>query len=802
MPADQSLQVEGSTTQGPFGTDTTPKPPLPDPYTNALSVIGQADSPQCEAIKKRFRDRWKIGTYRRWTFECRWLLNVLWDLGAQWTRIDGRSQKIVNMRLPTGFPRAVTNKFAKVNNDLANSIAGDDVPFNYMPRTDDPKDIGIADIGESLHEVITEETRYRERKSLLGFWFTRTGNGFIYPYYDDGPDNGSIPVPVYNCSACAANGVPTQVIDATKPCPKCGTPPQVTPPPQPTPPQIPGQPPAPPPPPPQPVQNFAPASNPDGSPATKDIHIGRLCFDVGSPFEHYQDNTIPTGSGAQRWFMRFKRYDIDAAKRDWPDFAEKIVEGMPELFPLSRNYLLAIAYAGSISSDYGYGDSVSKESMRRQINVWHLNELPSPDFPEGLSAKMLGEYVIEATPLKTRWTAGAKKGQCWLPAVQFSMSDVGSAWGKPAADYLVPLQFRRNIIESNLQLTAQRTGAPKLLTPEGCKVKNVVGEAGQLLSYNPLSLAGGSAIGKPEYLEAALGNVPPLLELLKDIDAQMEQIAGTFFLTGGDAPAGVTAASALSYLGEKAFQAISPVKKRWANKWAECFQYALELARTNWIDERILAAVGENRQWEFQKFKAADLSGAIEIRVDYNGLFPKSQATERATILQLYQMAVLAPGDPDTDFHVLEAFGETRLKGAANRAFNQAQREWDAFLNDNKIPQLKPIVQNSVFHLIQHKKDAESQEYELLPPEKQSLWDAHIQATMMDVMMQQQMMAPPQLPPGGTGPNGNTQPGSQKGSQNGSAGGNQNPPAPVRKGVQAADADSAMPNIKRPIQSP
>lgn len=796
----------------PAATSSLAAPPAPAASPYATSVVGQPDSPQVKTIKQRFKDRHKVGNYRRWTFETRWLLNVLWGLGVQWTKVDPRSQKIVNMKLPVGFPRTTTNKFAKVNDDLLNAIISGDIQFNYMPGTDDPKDLGVAEVSDRLHEVIDDETQAKDRKRVLGFWFTYTGNGFIYPWYDYNQEHGNYPVPVYNCNNCALTGQQTQTIKPLSPCPTCGAPPTSTQ--QPPPPEIAGavesmlgQPTAPPPQP-QQVSNYTPATNPvSGQPQTQDIPIGKLSFDVGSPFEHYQDNTIPSGTDGHRWFLRFRRYDLDKAKMEWPDFKDVIVENMGEAFPLSRNYLLAIAYAGSVSNDYGSGDQSSKESLRRQTTPWELNELPTPEFPQGLRAVQLGDYIVEAGPLKTVWSAGIRKGQPWLPRVQFSMSDVGSAWGKPRADYLIPLQFNRNIIETALHLTARRTGSPKLLAPESAKIKNVVGEAGQILTYNPFSVAGGGSVAKPEYLEPALGNVQPFSEIIKMIDGDMEAIAGTFFLTGGDAPSGVVAASALSYLGEKAHQAVSPVKEKWAEAWAQCYQYALELARTNWVDERTISVIGKNKQWEFEKFKQADLAGSVSIKVDYQSLFPKSQATERATIMQLYQMLVLQPGDPDTDFKVLEAFGETKLKNLTNGAFAQAQREWDKFLNQQIPPVLKPLVQNSPLHLIQHKKDAQGQEYENLPPATQQLWDAHIQAHEMDVMAQQQLQnemaggGQPPPGPGGSGPHGQTQPGSQKGSQVGSASGNK-VPASIQKGKSAADADAAAPSISHPIQTP
>lgn len=241
-------------------------------------------------------------------------------------------------------------------------------------------------------------------------------------------------------------------------------------------------------------------------------------------------------------------------------------------------------------------------------------------------------------------------------------------------------------------------------------------------------------------------------------------------------------------LGEKANRAISPIKEQWAEGWRQVYQYDIEIIRVHWTDERILPILGRNRQWEFEKFKKADLSGAISIAIDYESLFPKSPATERANIMQLAQMGVIMPAtDPEQQDAVLQAFGETKLKKSQDAAIQQAIREWDAFLNNGKPPIFKPVIQNAQLHLMQHLSDAMTQEYEALPPDQQSMWDAHILATQEAVIAASIPIVPEGggAPPSKGGPPGH--PGSQQGSQSGSASAHATNSAPIRKGEQAAD---------------
>lgn len=524
--ASQPLAATTQPTQStpPVSPDT---PPIANPYDlNDPVALKQA--------KDRFKLRWDVGNHRRYFFELSWLRNVLYGQDIQWIKVDWTMKEIRNLSLAPNFPRAITNKFAKVNGDLLNAVIAGEVPLNATPERENPEDVSTAEIYERLREVIDYETGASNAKRDLGFWMTYTGNAAVIPRYDYSEEYGTQAIPEYTCSnpACAsgASGGPNVTLDATQPCP-CGGPPPL--------PQAPptldpmsGQPVAAPPPPPVPPYNQS---------GTQQMPIGKLCHDILSPFEWYWDNTIRVGTGKHRWFIRnYGPLEISTAKKNWPN--AKIEEGMSQPYKPSRNYLIAIAYAGSfMSGTGGTGEASARQELKNKVIPWELYELPSVEYPKGAKMVMLGSEVVELGPLPNQWGAGRLQGIPFLPHIHFFQELSGGAWGRARANSLWPIQARRNIIESNLQLTAQRTGSPKLLEPVGSGLMNVSGEAGQRLQYKPINF-GGAATAKPEYLESALGNVQPLQLLLDKLDENMEYIAGTHFVTGADVPSGVTAA--------------------------------------------------------------------------------------------------------------------------------------------------------------------------------------------------------------------------------------------------------------------
>ena len=394
----------------------------------------------------------------------------------------------------------------------------------------------------------------------------------------------------------------------------------------------------------------------------------------------------------------------------------------------------------NLTPDFAFGAGLSASGSTAtkypKVTAYCIRELPSEKYPEGLYAVRLGknpEAIVEAGPLPTVYGAGVKKGQRFLPLIHWGCNIVpGRLWRKTPMDDLITLQVFRNMIEANIRLSIQRMGNAMWMLPKGCGVDILTGEPGQTVPYNPVSV-GGTQFAKPERIPADLNNIGALVTMLKEIDDSMERISGTFFLQGGNAPPGVTAASALAYLGEKGQQSLSTLRTGWAQGWAEFDKMGLEIARENWDDNRMRAVVGKNKKWCVEKFSKADIQGAVNMIVDWNALAPKSNATERATIGQLVQLGFVNPQDDEMQITVLKKFGELDLKGSLDIDVQDAAKEEDRFLTEGTQPIVRPFVDNSTVHLRSHVDFAKTDEFRELPDAQQQAWLGHISNTVLDI---------------------------------------------------------------------
>ena len=653
-----------------------------------------------------------------------WFRNVLFLAGQQWIVYEkGRWRP---RALPAWFPRAQTNKMMeKFKELLAQLIKGEPVPITYFPATDDPADAATAEVGERMREVIYAEADIENKEEDIASWVIATGNAFLIPYYDMAESHGSTFVQHERCDVCGSVLAPEDIAQNGGQCPICAEMGMQS-------------------------TSFSPAADDDGSPIGDTYPIGALQADFASPFEIRLDHRIVNWNEHQR-FIRQRRYDLDWAKEHWEEYADQITSDYGT--DLSQYYMDVLAHVTSaFSASGGFIGGGPASPKNPKVTAYEFYELPSKKFPQGLRAVRLGQNaqtVVEAGPLPSKYGAGVRQGQYFLPLVHFGADRMpGRYWRRSPLDDVVPLQIFRNMVEANLRLSAQRMGNGIWLNPKGSGVSVITGEPGQEITYNPVSL-GGTSFAKPERIPAELSNLGPLIMLLNKIDDAIERVAGTFFLQGGETPPGVTAASALAYLGERAQKALSPMMTSWAKSWKNFELMALEIARENWDDTRIRVIAGKNRKWQALKFSKADLQGAVNLTIDYNGLFPKSNATERATIGQLIQLGVLTPQDPEQQWMILKSFGETHLKGSQDIDVQDAVKEADQFLNDPTYqPQVRPWIDNSTVHLLYHSDFAKTDEFRELPQDRQDMWIAHIKATVDDIIARRVALASLGMPDG------------------------------------------------------
>jgi hypothetical protein len=662
-------------------------------------------------ISSRIDKKLGVDKFSRSQFERAWFRNVAFFAGLQDLIVDRGKFRL--KEVPAWYPKAQTNKFKEKARDLLSAVLQGRVPIRYFPATEDPSSAATAEIGERVRDVIYTEAKIDLKENELASWFVITGNAFLVPYYDYDEKFGMMEHPKLGCANCGTTygAGEMQDLDEDNPtCPTCA---------------------------PELAEMGQDPSMLQQSEETEMLPIGSLCADVCSPFEIRGDSRIRDFK-EWKWFVRQRRYDVSFAKEKW-QYEGSTGEREEPGGSLSQHYLDVLS---QINANFDPRDSTmsssSGESKNPKVTAYEYYQLPDEDYPEGVRAVRLGsgsQNVVELGPLASEYGAGIKQGQKFLPIIHFRAEVVpGRLWGDTPLNEAIPLQLFRNVVERVIKLETQRMANSVWLDPKGSGVAQYTAGPGQVVTYNPLTLGGTTPV-KPERLPPQLAHLGMLIELLKFIDDAIERVTGTFFLQGGDAPSGVTAASALALLDERAKKAMSPLVREWAKGFLVFDELALELARQHWTDTRIRLVSGRNKKWETQKFMTSDLQGAVTMEIDYQSMFPKSNATEIAQITQLIQGMVLNPADPEQKMQILKKFGMMYMLGSYDLDVKQAQKEQERFLESGgqMVPELVPLVQNSLVHFMQHSDFAKTDEFDELPPEVKQLWYAHITAHASDM---------------------------------------------------------------------
>ncbi len=733
-----------------MAADTSGITQLAEKMLVASTGGADADQPQNpydlgdDAVRARVQELFdkylRVGGTTRTTFEWGWFRNLAMVAGAQ----DIIRQKgTVRLRsAPSYYPKTQTNKMREKSKDILSALMQGRVPIKHLPATDDPAAHATAEIGERVREVVYAEADLDQKENEIGGWFVDTGNVFLHPYYDYDEKYGEAERPKLSCAHCGASYGAADVeeygIDTDEPqCPTCaesvGQP------------SSDGQP--------QPPQPLTP-----NTADTELLPIGALCVDVCSPFEIRGDIRVRNVRD-WTWFVRVRRYDVSFAKEKFGyegEGEESVNDDGGQT--ISQHYLDVIAALNDQFNPQGggFGNSASGETRIPKITAYELYALPTEDFPEGLCAVRMGSLkgnIVEAGPLDTEYGVGVRKGKKFLPLVHGKASSLpGRLWGSSPLDDAVPLQHFRNRVERAIDMEIRRMANSMWLNPKGSGIDLFNGEAGWVANYNPMTL-GGTTIAKPERIVPQLQYLQYLIEILKQIDDQIERVVGNFDVGGGDVPSGVSAASALALLDSNRKKSMSPMLREWAKMYLALDEMTLEIARKHWTDSRIRVAAGENKAWEVATFMNSDLQGAVRMEIDYQSLFPASEATERAEVEQLIQGGVISGQDPEQRYEILKKFGKLGMLGSADIHTRRAQIENDEFMKSNgtKLPQLKPMAQNSMIHIREHVILMNTDEFLALPDPVQALMEAHLQSHFVEEGAKRALLAQMQLNPDAPG---------------------------------------------------
>ena len=186
---------------------------------------------------------------------------------------------------------------------------------------------------------------------------------------------------------------------------------------------------------------------------------------------------------------------------------------------------------------------------------------PNRDYPEGRMMVFAGGKLVYATPVggsNPYYLGSIGSNEIWHP---YSMAVyekyLGRLLGKGLVEQLLPIQMRMNEIWATIIENANTIGKPNIIAAEKQLKKGVLtGEGFKLYTYQVIPGA-----SEPH----AFNGVPlpsQFFNELQSLSNKMVQVAGTNFVMQGNAPTGVTAASAISQLIENSSTQNAPISQQ------------------------------------------------------------------------------------------------------------------------------------------------------------------------------------------------------------------------------------------------
>lgn len=450
-----------------------------------------------------------------------------------------------------------------------------------------------------------------------------------------------------------------------------------------------------------------PAIGEDGQPQTSTINEGDVHFDLSNSFE-----TMLQPGGSENFsehtrVMRAKFMDVQEIEDRWG------VEVKPEARNNETTYLLRVQMLIDASGMRG-GSAAENEATKNKALVKEYFELPTKQYPRGRHFMYAnGTVIIPSEDLNYFYN-----GRRCLPVCEIMDIFIpGRAYRSGLVEHITPLNIQYNKLTSAAIESLNLLGKPKILSPEGCLDEDVfTNEPGEIVEYK--QVPGG---GRPEAFKPP--EIPEYFFRVRDgLPSQLEDVSSVHEVSKGRLPRRANSGVAIKALQAGDDTPVGLSTRSLASGLSRLMSIALQQARENYSETRLVRKVGPNRQVELQNFLGTDLKDCDMVRVEIDHRMGRAEKQDIAMrLLEMgkisMQEAIQLLDTPDLNMIADNSGGERQyvdlenLNMAKGIAYPVGQFETHGmhidghtrFLNSPQGHQLPPEVQQ-IFqqHIAQH----------------------------------------------------------------------------------------------------
>jgi hypothetical protein len=193
------------------------------------------------------------------------------------------------------------------------------------------------------------------------------------------------------------------------------------------------------------------------------------------------------------------------------------------------------------------------------------------------------------------------------------------------------------------------------------------------------------------------------------IDKDIEDLVSTFEALKGQSPYSGAPGVVIEQLIEQGLTRFGPSLRNVAEGYRQWMIHQLELFRQYGIAEKTIAKAGIGQKWTVDKFKGADIMGAVTVRVQSDSTIPRSSQVEIAKVLEAINASLVDISNPMTRLKVLQKLKIPDLMEDIENDVIAAVKENEG-LAAGIPPAVTPFLDNHVIHIIKHKVFVQSDE--------------------------------------------------------------------------------------------
>lgn len=491
----------------------------------------------------------------------------------------------------------------------------------------------------------------------------------------------------------------------------------------------------------------------------KDGNQGDFCYETVTPFHIFVPDMMAIDIEDQPYIIHIQTKSPEWVKLHYPG-----VNPTPNVMEASD--ILDDSFLRLVGAADFRKDSVL--CFEVWVKPGHVEFMPN-----GGMYTIIGDTVVQ-------FVEGNPYLHQQYPFVKFEHIPTGRFYAESIVNDLIPIQREYNRTRGQTIEAKNRMAHPQLIAAEGSiDASKITTEPGQVIQYK---------LGFPAPEPLPLQNLPAyVIQEIERLLLDFEDISGQHQVSKGQVPAGVTAATAISYLQEQDESMLSTTYSNIEEGFEKIGYQTLCYVKQYWDTPRMVKVVGRDGQFNVLSFAGSDLRNNTDIRIEAGSALPTSKSAKQALIMDLMTQGFIPP---EKGLEIMEVGGVQRLYEEIQIDSAQAGREnmkmssvtdedMDKYLNTfvsedpitgepslvdpntgeplqdlqgNPVepPLIVPVnsYDNHQVHIQVHNNYRKGQEYEQLPQRLKDLFEAHVQQHMMALGIPPGMPDPNTMPMG------------------------------------------------------